>query len=169
MKDSFFDDVENPWEIIKSYFHDKGHLDRLVRHQLESYNHFVKRDIEKTITMFNPVHIKSDKLYHEKSGKNALEIFITFDNFSVFRPQIHENTGAIKLMFPNEARLRNFTYASNMLIDLNIEYIIREGENFTHIRKISKKIPNIHIGKIPVMLKSEICILTQYSLSLIHI
>ena len=57
IKDSFFDDVENPWELIKSYFDDKGHLDRLVRHQLESYNHFVKRDIEKTITMFNPVCI----------------------------------------------------------------------------------------------------------------
>ena len=32
--------IETPWNIIESYF--KGHhLDRFVRHQLESYNNFV--------------------------------------------------------------------------------------------------------------------------------
>ena len=32
--------IEDPWTIIESYFRGQ-HLDRLVRHQLESYNNFV--------------------------------------------------------------------------------------------------------------------------------
>ena len=120
--------IEQPWDVIKSYFQD-AHLERLVRHQLESYNDFVTHQIPKTIAMFNPVHIRSEKSLHEPSGKYSLEMFVTFENFNIYRPQIHENTGAIKLMFPQEARLRNFTYASNMTIDMNIKYIVRGGEN----------------------------------------
>jgi DNA-directed RNA polymerase beta subunit len=120
--------IEDPWTVIESYFKDQ-HLDRLVRHQLESYNNFVGYQIIKTIEMFNPVHIKSEEDYDEKSGKYSLEMFITFENFHIYRPQIHENNGAIKLMFPQEARLRNFTYASAMTIDINIKYIVRTGPN----------------------------------------
>ena len=44
------------------------------------------------------------------------EIIINFDNLALYRPEIHENNGATKLMFPNDARLRNFTYNSNMTL-----------------------------------------------------
>jgi DNA-directed RNA polymerase beta subunit len=153
--------IEDPWTVIESYFKDK-HLDRLVRHQLESYNNFVGYQIIKTIEMFNPVHIKSEEDYDEKSGKYSLEVFITFENFHIYRPQIHENNGAIKLMFPQEARLRNFTYASAMTIDINIKYIIRDGENLDNVKTLYKTLPKIHIGKLPIMLKSNICVLNQY-------
>ena len=115
--------IEMPWTIIESYF--KGqHLKRFVRHQLESYNNFVGYQIIKTIEMFNPVYIASEQDYDPESKKYALEIFISFENFHIYRPQIHENNGAIKLMFPQEARLRNFTYASAMTVDVNIKYIV---------------------------------------------
>ena len=153
--------IETPWSIIDSYFKDK-HLERLVRHQLESYNNFVGFQIIKTIEMFNPVHIKSENDYDKESGKYALEIFITFENFHIYRPQIHENNGAIKLMFPQEARLRNFTYASAMTIDINIKYIVRNGENLANTSTFHKTLSKIHIGKLPIMLKSNICVLSQY-------
>jgi DNA-directed RNA polymerase II subunit RPB2 len=153
--------IEDPWTVIESYFKDQ-HLDRLVRHQLESYNNFVGYQIIKTIEMFNPVHIKSEEDYDEKSGKYSLEMFITFENFHIYRPQIHENNGAIKLMFPQEARLRNFTYASAMTIDINIKYIVRDGENLDNVKTLYKTLPKIHIGKLPIMLKSNICVLNQY-------
>ena len=153
--------IETPWNIIESYF--KGqHLERLVRHQLESYNNFVGYQIIKTIEMFNPVHIMSEQDYDPVSKKHALEIYVTFENFQIYRPQIHENNGAIKLMFPQEARLRNFTYASNMTIDINIKYIIRTGPNLDNMQTLYKTIPKIHIGKLPIMLKSNICVLNQY-------
>ena len=153
--------IEEPWTIIESYFRDK-HLDRLVRHQLESYNNFVGYQIIKTIEMFNPVRIKSENDLDAKTGKYSLEMFITFENFHIYRPQIHENNGAIKLMFPQEARLRNFTYASGMTIDINIKYIIRDGENLENVKTLYKTLPKIHIGKLPIMLKSNICVLNQY-------
>jgi DNA-directed RNA polymerase beta subunit len=153
--------IETPWTIIDSYFKDH-YLERLVRHQLESYNNFVGYQIIKTIEMFNKVHIKSENDYEPQSGKYALEIFITFENFNIYRPQIHENNGAIKLMFPQEARLRNFTYASAMTIDLNIKYLIRSGENLNETKILHKTLPKIHIGKLPIMLRSNICVLNQY-------
>jgi DNA-directed RNA polymerase beta subunit/intein/homing endonuclease len=153
--------IETPWTIIGSYFKDK-HLLRLVRHQIESYNNFVGYQIIKTIEMFNPVHIASEHDFDPVSKKYALEIFITFENFHIYRPQIHENNGAIKLMFPQEARLRNFTYASAMTIDINIKYLIRTGKGLENIQTFYKTLSKIHIGKLPIMLKSNICVLNQY-------
>ena len=154
--------IETPWNIIESYF--KGqHLERLVRHQLESYNNFVGYQIIKTIEMFNPVHIVSEQDFDPVSKKHSLEIYVTFENFQIYRPQIHENNGAIKLMFPQEARLRNFTYASAMTIDINIKYIIRSGPNLDNMQTFYKTIPKVHIGKLPIMLKSNICVLNQYN------
>ncbi len=153
--------IETPWSIIESYF--KGQqLERFVRHQLESYNNFVGYQIIKTIEMFNPLHIASDQDYDPVSKKHSLEIFITFENFHIYRPQIHENNGAIKLMFPQEARLRNFTYASSTTIDINIKYIVRSGPNLENMQTFYKTIPKVHIGKLPIMLKSNICVLNQY-------
>ena len=153
--------IETPWNIIESYFRGQ-HLERLVRHQLESYNNFVGYQIIKTIEMFNPVHIASEQDYDPVSKKHSLEIYVTFENFQIYRPQIHENNGAIKLMFPQEARLRNFTYASAMTVDINIKYIIRSGANLDNMQTFYKTIPKVHIGKLPIMLKSNICVLNQY-------
>lgn len=158
--ESIFDNVEYPWHIIKSYFQGNP-LEKLVRHQLESYNDFVEHNIEKTIQMFNPVHICSEHDYNSDKKVYTLEIFLNFVNFQIHKPQIHENNGATKLMFPQEARLRNFTYASNMTVDINVKYITRNGNNLENIQTNYKTISKIHIGKIPIMLKSSICVLKQ--------
>jgi DNA-directed RNA polymerase II subunit RPB2 len=154
--------IETPWTIIGAYFKNQ-HLKRLVRHQIESYNDFVNSQIQKTIEMFNPVLVASEHDYCKKSRKNKLEMEITFDKFNLYRPQIHENNGATKIMFPHDARSRNFTYASTMTIDINIRYIIRTGENLENTQTHYKSIPKVHIGKLPIMLKSSICVLNQYT------
>ena len=153
--------IETPWHIIESYFK-SHHLERLVRHQLESYDNFVEYQIIKTIEMFNSVHIASEHDYDPINQKYLLEIFITFDNFHIHRPQIHENNGAIKLMFPQEARLRNFTYSSNMTIDINIKYVVRSGSKLENVQTFYNTLTEIQIGKLPIMLKSRICVLNQY-------
>ena len=147
---------ENAWTIIESYFGNK-HLNRLVRHQVESYNHFINVQLQKTIDMFNPVRVHSDQF--KVDNTYSLEIELNFQNFQMYRPQIHENNGATKVMFPQEARLRNFTYASSTTIDISIKYIIRNGTNVNTLHNVLKK---IHIGKLPIMLRSSICVLNQY-------
>ena len=153
--------IEQPWAVIESYFHGQ-HLDRLVRHQLESYNDFVNYQIKKTVSMFNPVSIKSPMDYDETTGQYALELILTFDNLAIHRPQVYENNGATKVMFPQEARLRNFTYAAAMTVDIHIKIIRRYGEMLDDVRIDHKTLPRIHIGKLPVMLRSTICVLSQY-------
>ena len=155
-------DTEKCWKIIQSYFKGK-YLERLVRHQLESYNNFITHQLQKTIEMFNPVTVNSEQDFDEVSKKYRLEMIISFENFQIYRPQIHENNGATKIMYPHEARLRNFTYASAMTLDLNIKILNRYGENLSSFETIYKKIPHVHIGKLPIMLKSCICVLKQNS------
>ena len=112
--------------------------------------------------MFNPLLIVSDHDYIKEHNLHRLEIEITFENFSIYRPQIYENNGSTKIMFPQEARLRNFSYSSAMTIDLNIKYTVRNGENYKNVLNYQKKIKNVHIGKLPIMLKSDLCVLNQY-------
>jgi len=154
--------IETPWTIIGAYFRNQ-HLKRLVRHQIESYNDFVNNQIQRTIDMFNPVLIASEQDMCRRTKKNKLELHVTFDKFNLYRPQIHENNGATKIMFPYDARSRNFTYASTMTIDINIRYVVRSGENLENAQTFYKSIPKVHIGKLPIMLKSSICVLSQYT------
>jgi len=91
--DTFTEDT--PWKLIESYFAGRP-LQQLVRHQIESYNNLVQVQLAKTIAMFNPVHIKSEQDYVKCVNKYSLEMFITFENLSIQRPQIHENNGATK-------------------------------------------------------------------------
>ena len=74
------------WKIIESYFEGK-HLERLVRHQIESYDNFVRSQIKKTINMFNPVTIHSEHDKDIETGLYALEMIITFANFQIYRPK----------------------------------------------------------------------------------
>jgi len=158
---SHLDDYsEDSFKLIESYFEGK-HLERLVRHQLESYNHFVNVQIQRTIQMFNPVEIHADTDYIPEHDKYMLEVLISFENFKMYPPQIHENNGATKIMFPQEAKLRNFTYAAAMAVDLRIKYVIRNTESMDNPRIVETFLPKINIGKMPIMLKSSICVLTQ--------
>lgn len=155
--------IDEPFNIIESYFEGK-HLERLVRHQIESYNHFINYQVQRTIQMFNPVLIHSENDYVEKCDKYLLEVQVSFKNFKLYPPQIHENNGATKTMFPHEAKLRNFTYASTMTVDISIDYVVRNTENMDEPKVITKILPKINIGKMPIMLKSSVCVLSQNSI-----
>ena len=134
----FKDNTENAWLLIESYFRNH-HLERLVRHQIDSYNYFINNQMQKTIDMFNPItNIHSENDYNEELDKYALDIVINMENMKLHRPQIHENSGATSVMLPLEARLRNFTYTSSMTIDVVVKYIIREGPDLSMERTVTK-------------------------------
>lgn len=153
--------IEEPHTIIDSCFRGK-HLKRLIEHQLESYNDFIEYQVPRTISMFNPIHISSEQDHNKEINKHRLEMLITCQNFNIARPKIHEINGATKNMFPQEARNRNFTYAGDMTIDLNIQFVVRSGTMLEQVHTFNKVLQNIHIGKMPIMLKSSICILEHY-------
>ena len=152
---------ESSWSVIDSYFKN-SHLHQLVKHQLDSYNDFIQNQMFKTISMFNPLIIRSPHDYFIEFNKYRLEIEIEFENLCMYRPEIHENNGSTKLMFPNNARLRNFTYTSEMTLDLKIKYIIRKGVKLENEEVRNMVLSKIHFGKIPIMLHSCLCVLKQY-------
>ena len=152
--------LEEPYTIIESYFGSQ-YLERLVRHQIESYNHFINFQIQRTIQMFNPVTIHSENDFIAEHNQYFLEVQLSFDNFKLYPPQIHENNGATKVMLPQEAKLRNFTYASTMTVDVHVTYIVRNTEAMDTPKIIKKTLPKINIGKMPIMIKSSICVLSQ--------
>jgi len=152
--------TEEPYDIIESYFEGQ-HLERLGRHQIESYNHFTNYQTQRTIQMFNPVIIRSENDFVSEKNQYFLEVHVSFENFKLYPPQIHENNGATKIMLPQEAKLRNFTYASTMTVDVKINYIVRNTESMDTPKIITKTLQKINIGKMPIMLKSSICVLTQ--------
>jgi len=154
-------DVKDSWTLIESYFKQNA-LQQLVKHQIDSYNDFIQTQMMKTIEMFNPLKIHSPQDYFPDLKKYRLEVEISFQNLSIYRPEIHENNGSSKLMFPNDARLRNFTYSSNITLDLKIKYIIRKGSQLEKEEYKYVNLSKIQFGKIPIMLKSCICVLKQY-------
>ena len=149
------------WAPIRAFF-GNSHLERLVEHQVSSYNQFITSYLPQTIEQFNPTIIHSDQYYNKDLKKHSLVIHVRFENFQLSRPQIFENNGSTKLMFPQEARLRNFTYSATTTIDVHIQYIVRSGPELEDVQYFNNVIPQVHIGKIPIMLKSCVCLLTQH-------
>ena len=63
------------WSIIDAYFKDYR-LQRLVRHQVDSYNYFVNYQMQNTIDMFNPIKIHSENDYVSETNSYNLELEI---------------------------------------------------------------------------------------------
>lgn len=97
--------------------------------------------------------IVGNKIQHE------YEVTFEFEKISIRKPTIFENNGAIHPMMPNEARLRNLTYAAPLNVDVKvITTFIDHTRN--SIRESNVRIfPNVHLGKIPVMVGSKYCLL----------
>ena len=93
-----------------------------------------------------------------RQHKYDLEINIT--NPTLAPPNSFENNGSQKIMYPNEARLRNFTYASNIHVTITFKARERLGEGLTMIREYPERsIHKVNMGKLPIMVGSSICVL----------
>jgi DNA-directed RNA polymerase II subunit RPB2 len=91
--------------------------------------------------------------------EHEYEIVLTFEKISIRKPTIFENNGAIHPMFPNDARMRNLTYASPLNVDVKVETTFVDNTK-NGIRETKARIfPNVHLGKIPVMVGSKYCLL----------
>ena len=113
------------WKIIDSQF--KDNYQSLVRHHIESYDHFFSHDIFKIFKEKNPLVIgtnydkTSDEFLTECKmyfgGKNGEAIYFG-------KPCIYDD-GNFHYMYPNEARLRNMSYGMTIHYDVEIEFIDR--------------------------------------------
>jgi DNA-directed RNA polymerase beta subunit len=96
-----------------------------------------------------------------KKAQHEYEVMLEFEKISVRKPTIFENNGAVQPMLPNDARLRNLTYAAPLNVDVKVTTTFidntRGGIRESNIRIF----PNVHLGKIPVMVGSKYCLLND--------
>ena len=63
-------------------------------------------------------------------------------------------------MFPNEARLRNLTYKSNIFCNIGIQYNYNiKGDGGKDLPSKIVNLQKVNIGSIPIMIHSKLCIL----------
>jgi len=154
-RSTLIDDLD-AWTIIKSMLGENNHIS-MVKHHIESYNDFVKNKIGIIVKQFNPLSIYHS--YNEEENNYRYEIMIEFGDVHFNKPLVYENDGSTKTMYPQEARLRNLSYSAAASIDMVVTLISNPYDPELRTVSLKKELKNISIGKIPIMVKSDFCML----------
>lgn len=148
---------DKTWEVIGNYFQDSKVF---VKHQIDSYNDFIDTKIQKIINESNPVISYGD--FNEAKGKYMTEYHVQFGDVSISKAVINDNDGISKTMYPQDARLRNATYSAVLSCDIHHKLIRHSAKDDVEPEVIEyPTYPNVNIGKIPIMLQSKCCVLSQ--------
>ena len=126
------------WPIIQDILKREG----IARQHLNSYDEFLERGLQSIIDEVGQIEIESAEYpYKIQLGKVKLQ-----------QPRMMELDGSITHIAPMEARLRNVTYASPIMLEASV---VEDG-------KILES-RYVHIGDMPVMVRSNACILHNLS------
>ena len=121
------------WDVVNSYFDEYG----LLSHQIQTFNEFISTAI--------PDIIERDKIIEvEGSGQKYT---VEFGEVVFQRPKHKEINGEIRDITPNECTDRDITYQSQLFVD--IQYTNTFGD--------VKILKNMHIGSIPIEVRSDLC------------
>ncbi len=149
------------WDILDTYFI-KGKspeiISPLVKHQIDSYNKFLNTTLPQIIAGFNPIKINTTNKNND-TDSNIQRIYINVLQPSLTKPTYQLPDGTQTIMTPHIARMNNLTYSSSLYVKVHIiiEIINEEGI----LTKIDKYVNNVYIGKIPIMVRSNSCVLYQ--------
>ena len=163
-----------PWNIIDKLFSDNPNL--LVAHHINSYNEFMTNGIRQIFKEHNPIIFQKEKNEKTDTFRNVSRFYLggkNGDKIYYGKPVIYDETGTtsrVHYMYPNEARLRNMTYGVTIHYDVDVEFdnVVQEsgneseqeGESITTEKTITITLPQILLGKFPIMVHSNLCILT---------
>ena len=125
-------DETSIWKMLDTYFKDLP--DSLVSHNLESYNEFFKTGIFQIFKEKNPIRLESNYDKTTDTYKNQCEIYLggrEGNKIYFGKPTIYDDNDNAHYMFPNEARLRNMTYAMPIHYDVEVVYKTILSDNET--------------------------------------
>ena len=156
--------------LLRTYFKTQDYP--FTRHHIESFSNFLSKDLPAIIKAENPFIILQDPkgsgVYGIKAeiyigGRDGSKIYIGTPSVSL------RNTEEIRVLFPNEARLRNLTYASQITADIyvRITYLLPDPAggkkmitNVIELDPESKEhgyLQQFPLLKMPIMLHSRFC------------
>ncbi len=121
--------------LLKSHFKNKT----FTSSNIDSYNNFIKLGLKKITDELED--IEPTIIPHDID-----ELKIKFENIKVAKPMITEADGSERAVYPREARLRNISYSATVTVDVS-----------TYINGVQRESFTTNIGRLPVMLKSDIC------------
>lgn len=148
------------WDILDTYYQKGGSpesVNPLVKHQIDSYNKFTDSTLSHIITGFNPIKIVNT--LKNDNGDQSHKIFINVLQPSLTKPIYHLQDGTQTVMTPYIARMNKLTYSSSLYVNVNIQIEAMNSDGV--IENFNKTINGVYIGKIPVMVRSNACILQQ--------
>ena len=145
------------WKLIDKYF--KDNPNNLVSHHLESFNDFFSHGINRIFRENNPIRfIEREEDVTKGSNRNECLLYLGGkDGSKIYygKPVIYDDNNA-HYMFPNDARLRNMTYGITIHYDVEVDFIYYNGDDR---KEYSKTLEKIYLGRFPIMLQSDLCIL----------
>lgn len=166
MNDTLISNIDDiSWKIIDKMFSENSKY--LVNHHLDSYNDFFSKGIFNIVKETNPIKFRRN--YDEVKGDYKLQcdIFIGGKNGKKIyygKPVIYDKEN-MHYMYPNEARIRNMSYGISIHYDATIEIkLINNDEEYNETININK----IFMGKFPIMLQSNLCMLHKLPKDLIY-
>ena len=126
------------WPIIQDLLKREG----IARQHLNSFDEFLERGLQSIIDEVAQIEIENAEYpYKIQLGKVKLQ-----------QPRMMELDGSITHITPTEARLRNVSYSAPIMMDASV---VEDG-------KILES-RFVHIGDIPVMVRSNACILHSFT------
>jgi DNA-directed RNA polymerase II subunit RPB2 len=161
-------------QLLRTYYKTQDYP--FTRHHIESYDQFLSQDLPAIIKAENPLVLLESPIGTTGVFAYKAEIFIgglAGDKIYVGTPTISlKETEEVRILYPNEARLRNLTYASQILVDIVIRLVISRPNpsGGKPIGEVVLMDPNEnaekygYLGKfplanLPIMLHSRFCIL----------
>ncbi|EIM84273.1 beta and beta-prime subunits of DNA dependent RNA-polymerase [Stereum hirsutum FP-91666 SS1] len=129
--------IEDKWLLLPAFLKVKG----LVKQHIDSFNYFVDVDIKNILKANNKVTSDVDPRF-----------WLKYTDIRVGFPDRTDADAIDKSVTPNECRLRDTTYSAPIVV--TIQYT--RGKNV--VRR-----PNVNIGRLPIMLRSNKCVLTGRS------
>ena len=145
---------KDSWKVIRAYFKQHG----LVSQQIGSFNQFVGKNIQEIIDENKTISIEVDTNYSRKDADDETKYELSFSQSRIAaNPQFIEiNTNVENKIFPNDARVRNLDYLSELSLDVIWREKKKSGVN-------ERTYANVNIGKIPIMVRSKYCSLNDKS------
>jgi DNA-directed RNA polymerase beta subunit len=122
-------------KITDTYINNNG----FARHQIESYNSFMREYILKILHEYSPIIIDNDQL----KSKSKIE----FEQIHIISPTITESDGVVINNNPDISRMRGLTYSCNLYVDIKYS-----NDKFNICDR-----NRLFFGSIPVMVKSDYC------------
>ncbi|KAI8852979.1 DNA-directed RNA polymerase II subunit RPB2 [Chytridium lagenaria] len=154
---------EDCWEVITSFFREKG----LVRQQLESFDEFIQNTMQEIIEENETLVLQSHSNHTGAEDDYARQYTVQFRQIYVSKPTFRESDGVSRTLHPHEARIRGLTYASPLYVD--VQMAIRRGrtnEQGDLVWEFEKEDEpaKLYIGDVPIMLRSHFCALSDLNL-----